>query len=253
MSSRSVKVIGADGKDTGDVELPDVFNSPVRLDVISRAVIAQQSRGFQPQGRNRMAGKRTTAESFGVGRALSRVPRISDPPLSGEGAFAPGTVGGRLAFPPTPLKKLIKQINRKERRLALRSAIAFTASKEAVKERGHRFDDDLDFPLVVSDDLEKYSRTSEAKALMVTLGVWDDIERVQDTVKIRNHKRKHRIGPLIVVSDSRRAGKAFGNLAGVDVVAVKDLNVEALAPGTRPGRLTVWTESAVKELASRAW
>jgi large subunit ribosomal protein L4e len=253
MSSKSVKVIGVDGKDTGDVQLPDVFNNPVRLDVISRAVIAQQSRSFQPQGRNRMAGKRTTAESFGVGRALSRVPRISDPPLSGEGAFAPGTVGGRLAFPPTSLKKLIKQINRKERRLALRSAIAFTASKEAVKERGHRFDDDLDFPLVVSDELEKYSRASEAKALMVTLGVWDDIERVQDTVKIRNHKKKHRIGPLVVVSDSRMAGKAFGNLAGVDVVAVKDLSVEALAPGTRPGRLTIWTESAVKELASRAW
>jgi large subunit ribosomal protein L4e len=253
MSSKSVKVIGVDGKDTGDVQLPDVFNSPVRLDVISRAVIAQQSRSFQPQGRNRMAGKRTTAESFGVGRALSRVPRISDPPLSGEGAFAPGTVGGRLAFPPTSLKKLIKQINRKERRLALRSAIAFTASKEAVKERGHRFDEDLDFPLVVSDELEKYSRASEAKALMITLGVWDDIERVQDTVKIRNHKKKHRIGPLVVVSDSRMAGKAFGNLAGVDVVAVKDLSVEALAPGTRPGRLTIWTESAVKELASRAW
>jgi large subunit ribosomal protein L4e len=253
LDSKSVKVIGVDGKDIGDVQLPEVFNSPVRLDVISRAVIAQQSRSFQPQGRNHMAGKRTTAESFGVGRAMSRVPRISEPPLSGQGAFAPGTVGGRLAFPPTPLKKLIKQINRKERRLALKSAIAFTASKEAVKERGHRFDDDLEFPLVVSDELEKYSRASEARALMMTLGVWDDIERVQDTVKIRNHKKKHRIGPLVVVSDSRMAGKAFGNLAGVDVVAVKDLSVEALAPGTRPGRLTIWTESAVKELTSREW
>jgi len=113
LSSKSVRIIGLDGKEAGDVELPEVFKSPVRLDVISRAVIAQQSRRFQPQGRNRMAGKRTTAESFGVGRALSRVPRISEPPLSGQGAFAPGTVGGRLAFPPTPLKKLIKQINRK--------------------------------------------------------------------------------------------------------------------------------------------
>lgn len=253
MSSKSVRIIGVDGEEAGDVELPEVFKSPIRLDVISRAVIAQQSRRFQPQGRNRMAGKRTTAESFGVGRALSRVPRISEPPLSGQGAFAPGTVGGRLAFPPTPLKKLIKQINRKERRLALSSAIAFTASKEAVKERGHRFDEELDFPLIVSDDIEKYSKASEAKALMTTLGVWDDIEKVQDTVKIRNHKKKHRIGPLVVVSDSRTAGKAFGNLAGVNVVTVKDLSVEDLAPGTRPGRLTIWTESAVKELGSREW
>jgi len=56
-----------------------------------------------------------------------------------------------------------------------------------------------------------------------------------------------------VVSDSRTAGKAFGNLAGVNVVTVKDLSVEDLAPGTRPGRLTIWTESAVKELGSREW
>ncbi len=137
--------------------------------------------------------------------------------------------------------------------MALRSAIAFTASKEAVKERGHRFDDELDFPLVVSDDIEKYSRASEARALLTTLGVWDDIEKVQDTAKIRNHKKKHRIGPLVVVSNSKMAGKAFGNLAGVDVVTVKDLSVEALAPGTRPGRLTIWTEGAVKELANREW
>ncbi len=253
MSAKTVRVIGKNGKQTGDVEVPGVFNTPARFDVIRRAVIAQQSRRFQPQGRNHMAGKRTTAESFGVGRALSRVPRISEPPLSGEGAFAPGTVGGRLAFPPTPLKKVVKRVNRKERQLALRSAIAFTGKKELVKKRGHRFDDELEFPLVVSDDVEHYARASEARSLLATLGVWDDIEKVHDTAKIRNHKKKYRTGPLIVVSDATEAERAFGNIVGVDVVQVKDLSVEDLAPGTLPGRLTVWSESAMKELASRSW
>ncbi|HZD13296.1 MAG TPA: 50S ribosomal protein L4, partial [Candidatus Binatus sp.] len=91
------------------------------------------------------------------------------------------------------------------------------------------------------------------KTLLTTLGVWDDIEKVRDTVKIRNHKRKERIGPLVVVSDSRSAKKAFNNLAGIDLVTVKDLSVEDLAPGTLPGRLTVWTEAAIKALASRDW
>ncbi len=252
-SPRTVKIIGKEGKETGDVDLPEVFNTPVRYDVISRAVIAQQSKSFQPQGRNRMAGKRTTAESFGVGRALSRVPRISEPPLSGEGAFAPGTVGGRLAFPPTPLKKIVKMVNRKERRLALRSAIAVTAKKDLVKKRGHRFDESLEFPVVVSNEVEHYSRASQAKSLLSTLGVWDDVEKVQDTAKVRNHKKKFRVGPLVVVSDSRGAQRAFGNIPGVDVVRVKDLSVEDLAPGTLPGRLTMWTEDAIRELGSRSW
>src|SRR2546427_2740705 len=72
-----------------------------------------------------MAGKRTTAESFGVGRGISRVPRIGGHgPLSGSAAFAPGTVSGRMAFPPVTSKTLVKQINQKEKRLALRAAIA---------------------------------------------------------------------------------------------------------------------------------
>src|SRR5881409_73690 len=118
-----------DGKTAGDVPVPSVFNTPLRLDVISKAVLAEQSHSFQRQGRNPMAGKRTTAEGFGVGRGISRVPRIGGHgPLSGTAAFAPGTVSGRMAFPPVTAKKIAKQINRKERRLALRSAIAATAS-----------------------------------------------------------------------------------------------------------------------------
>nr|NIQ06333.1 50S ribosomal protein L4 [Candidatus Korarchaeota archaeon] len=38
------------------------------------------------------------------------------------------------------------------------------------------------------------------------------------------------------------------NLPGVDIVKVNNLNVELLAPGTHPGRLTVWTSSALEKL-----
>jgi len=34
----------------------------------------------------------------------------------------------------------------------------------------------------------------------------------------------------------------------VDVSTVRDLNVELLAPGTNPGRLTIWTNSSIEAL-----
>src|SRR5215471_10945538 len=148
MSQRTIKIIGSDGKDMGEIPLPTVFSSTLRRDMITKAVVAQQSHRFQPQGRNRMAGKRTTAESFGVGRGISRVPRVGGHgPLSGTAAFAPGTMGGRAAFPPVPWKRTAKSMNRKERRVALDSAIAATGSNDLVRRRGHKFDEDIQLPL----------------------------------------------------------------------------------------------------------
>jgi large subunit ribosomal protein L4e len=254
MSQHSVKIVGVDGKDSGELSLPQVFSTVLRRDIITKAVVAQQSHRFQPQGRNPMAGKRTTAESFGVGRGISRVPRIGGHgPLSGTAAFAPGTMGGRSAFPPVTAKRIAKSINKKERRAALDSAIAATGSKDLVTKRGHKFDEEIELPLVVTDDVEKFTKSSAAKTFLVTLGVWDDIDRVKDSKKIRGKNRKHSVGPLVVVSEYQGAQKAFQNFEGVDVVRLKDLNVESLAPGTQPGRLTIWTESAIKSLSDRSW
>ena len=247
-------VLDVDGKSSGEVPLPRVFKTAVRLDVIRKAAIAQQSHSFQPQGRNLMAGKRTTAESFGVGRGISRVPRIGGHgPLSGSAAFAPGTVSGRMAFPPVTSKTLIKQINQKEKRLALKAAIAATASDEIVRNRGHKFDEDRTLPLVVSNDVENLSKASDAKRFLTSIGVWDDIVRVRKSKRIKSGARVHAVGPLIVVGEDEKARKALRNFEGLDVVKAADLSVEALAPGTHPGRLTVWTESAIKTLAERKW
>ncbi len=254
MGQRNVKIFGADGKTVGDLPLPPVFTALLRRDIITKAVVAQQSHRFQPQGRNPMAGKRTTAESFGVGRGISRVPRVGGHgPLSGTAAFAPGTMGGRMAFPPVISKRTAKSMNRKERRLALDSAIAATGSKDLVRRRGHKFGEDIELPLVVTDEVEKFAKSSEAKTFLAAVGVWEDINRVKESKKIRGKRRKHAVGPLLVVAEYQGAQRAFENFEGVDVVRVKDLNVEALAPGTHPGRLAIWTESAIKSLSDRSW
>ena len=39
--------------------------------------------------------------------------------------------------------------------------------------------------------------------------------------------------------------KAAANIPGVDVVLVKNLNAEMLAPGGKAGRLTLFTKSAL--------
>ena len=250
--ARAAQVFDIEGKPTGEIPLPTVFETRLRLDIIQKASVAQQSHRFQPQGRNLMAGKRTTAEGFGVGRGISRVPRIGGHgPLSGTAAFAPGTVGGRMAFPPVTAKKIAKQINRKERRLALRSAIAATASDEIVRQRGHKFDQERRLPLVVNDEVEKLAKSSQAKHFLSAVGVWDDVLRVRRSKRIKSGRRVHAVGPLIVVGDDKTARKALRNFEGVSVIRADELSVEMLAPGTHPGRLTIWSESAVKKIAEK--
>lgn len=252
--ARTVPIIDLEGKSAGEIVLPPVFGTILRLDVIKKATLAQESNRFQPQGRNPMAGKRTTAEGFGVGRGISRVPRIGGHgPLSGTAAFAPGTVSGRMAFPPVTAKETAKQINRKERRMALRSAIAATASDEIVRKRGHKFDGERQLPLVVTDDAEKLSKSAEAKRFLNSVGVWDDIIRVRRSKKVTGRTRTHAVGPLVVVADDTSATRALRNFEGLSVIRADHLSVEALAPGTRPGRLTIWTESAMKSIAGKKW
>lgn len=253
MARRAAKIFDLTGKPVGKTELPPIFRTPLRPDVIKRAVLAIQSSRFQPQGRNPMAGKRTTAESRGVGLGIARIPRIKG--ARGRAALAPGTVGGRAAHPPVSEKKIVKRIPRKEKRLALFSAIAATASKKTVASRGHSIEDVPQIPLIVVARLEKLRKTKEVEEALIQLGVLSDIYRVRESRKIRAGKGKLRgrkvkqaVGPLMVVAENQGIVKAARNIPGVDVVTVNNLNAEILAPGTHPGRLTVWTTGAIEKL-----
>jgi large subunit ribosomal protein L4e len=253
MVKKVAKVLNLEGKPSGKVDLPPVFATPLRVDVIKRAVLAMQSNRFQPQGRDPMAGKRTSAESRGTGGGIARIPRRKGG--DARAAFAPGTVSGRQGHPPVSEKNIVKKIPRKEKRLALFSAVAATASKEVVASRGHRIEDVLEIPLVVTDDFEGLTKTKEAEEALIRLGLLADIYRAREGVKVRagrgksrGRKMKRTAGPLIVVAVNRGIVEAARNVPGVDVVTVADLNVEMLAPGARPGRLTVWTSSAIERL-----
>jgi large subunit ribosomal protein L4e len=254
-----VSVYSLNGKKTGTVELPKVFEEVIRPDLIKKAVLSSQSARYQPQGRDPFAGKRTSAESWGPGRGVSRVSRVKGSGYSagGRGAFVPQAVGGRLAHPPRAEKRIIKKINAKERKKATESAIAATGIKELVEKRGHVIDKVPEIPLVVSDDLESLKTTKEVKDTFSKLGLSEDLERAKDREvragkgKMRGRKYKKKKSALLVVSDNGGVPRGARNHPGIDVVKAGHLGVEQLAPGTHYGRLVVYTKSAIEDIAER--
>ena len=246
-----IPVLSLEIEKVDEVELPKVFQTPVRHDVIKRAVISQQSKRYQPQGRDPMAGKRTSAESRGTGHGMARVPRLKG---SSRAAFGVSTIGGRMAFPPVSEKNIVKNINKKERRLAIKSGIAASADKELVTKRGHKFSEERQLPIVVDDELESLSKTSDVEQLFESLGILSDVERSNKRKiragrgKMRGRKKKTGKGPLIVVNQDNGIVKAARNLPGVDIIKVSNLNAELLAPGAHPGRLILWGKTAFSSI-----
>lgn len=251
-------------KEIGKKELPKQFNEEIRPDLIKRAVLAARSNKRQRYGAKKEAGKRASVKiskrrrkyrgSYGFG--ISRVPRKilsrRGTRMNWQGAFAPGTVGGRRAHPSKAEKIWTQKINKKERKKAIRSAISSTVSAKLVKKRGHRIPDN--YPFIIESKIESVSKTKEIKDILNKLGLDKELKRVckrkirSGKGKARGRKYVRKKGPLIVVSKECRLVNALENILGVDVAEVKNLNVELLAPGTIPGRLAVWTDKSIEIL-----
>ena len=244
-----------------EVELPSVFETTLRPDVIRRAVLAEQSWKRQPKGVSPLAGRLVSVENWGPGRGAARVPRVkgSRTHSAQRTAFIPQARGGHKAHPPKAEKNIIEKINKKEHLLALKSAIAYTAQKDAVGDRGHRFEDKMEFPIVIESKAESIEKTSDALQLLSNLGLSLELMRIKIGKKVRAGKGKMRgrkykvpVGPLIVVKDKESSLiKAGRNILGTEVIAINELTTELLAPGTYPGRLTIWTEDAIQSLIER--
>jgi len=244
----TVRTLDGDSEEYRDI--PDVFETPLRPDLVRQAVDAAQANRKQDYGSDDYAGLRTPAESFGSGRGSAHVPREG-----GKARRVPQTVGGRRAHPPKTEKDRTKSLNDKTRQLAVRSAIAATADADTVRERGHEFEDGVELPVVVDDEFEDLEKTQEVVDVLETLGLAADIERADETkIKAGQGKargRKYRRPSSILFVTSEEPSRAARNLAGADVATAGEVNAEDLAPGGHPGRLTVWTESAVEEVGDR--
>lgn len=247
------------GSRIGEVELPTIFEVTDREDLVRRVHDIMLTHTKQPQGRDPMAGQRTSARTYNppTGHGVARVPRVkgSRHPRSGQAAGIASVVKGRQAHPPKSQAIPKKNVTTRERRLATSSAIAFTADKARVELRGHDINGVLSIPLIVSDDLEKVIKTRDLRKIFSALGLNNDLERVARNThptsgvsRLRGRTKKVPKGPLIVVGSDKGISNAVNNFNGIDCVTSKDLNILLLAPGGHPGRLTVWTSSAINSL-----
>lgn len=83
-------------------------------------------------------GHQTSAESWGTGRAVARIPRVrgGGTHRSGQGAFGNMCRGGRMFAPTKPWRRWHRRININQKRYALVSAIAASGVPALVMSKG---------------------------------------------------------------------------------------------------------------------
>jgi large subunit ribosomal protein L4e len=258
-----VDVFDLNGKAKEKIELPKVFSEKIREDLIRRAVLVSLSKKRQPYGTDTEAGQRSSAHYHGyrrhrytmMNREMARMPRIhgkAPPFLYFSARNVPQATKGREAHPPKVEKVWELKINKKERRKAIHSALAAVANKEIVLKRGHKFDGEV--PIVVEDGFQEYKKTKDVIEFLKKIGLQKELERISEKKvragigKLRGRKYKRKIGPLFVISEDKGISRAAKNISGTEVVEVKKVGAIQLAPGTMPGRLTIFTKSAIEKL-----
>ncbi|OTF76001.1 60S ribosomal protein L4-A-like protein, partial [Euroglyphus maynei] len=211
----------------------------------------------QPHAVSRDAGHQTSAESWGTGRAVARIPRVrgGGTHRSGQGAFGNMCRGGRMFGPIRVWRRWYRKVNRNQRRYAVVSAIAASGVPAIVMSKGHVVNEVPEFPLVVSDKVQELNKTKQAVEFLKKVNAWSDIERVFRSKhfragkgKMRNRRRVQRLGPVVVYGTDSGLTRAFRNIPGVELMNVEKLNLLRLAPGGHVGRFVIWTESAFRKL-----
>jgi large subunit ribosomal protein L4e len=244
------------------MNLPSQFDERVRPDIVKRAALSIKSKNRQSYGAEEDAGlkhvtrwrnrRRSYRSRKGKGRARSprKIQVARGMQLHGDGAEAPNTRGGRRAHPPKPEKDFEEDINDKERRKGIRSAIAATSDEELVTEH-HNYSGELP---IKAEGLEDIQKTSELKEELEDLGLDEELDRCSEKKvragrgKSRGRKYRRKRGPLVVVAEDEGVIQAGNNIPGVEVSLVDQLNAEKLSMGARPGRLTVWSQKALDKM-----
>ncbi|EDW49094.1 GM16362 [Drosophila sechellia] len=247
--------------------LPAVFKAPIRPDVVNEVHQLLRRNNRQAYAVSELAGHQTSAESWGTGRAVARIPRVrgGGTHRSGQGAFGNMCRGGRMFAPTKTFRRWHRKVNVNQRRYALVSAIAASGVPALVQSKGHVIDGVSEFPLVVSDEVQKVQKTKQAVIFLRRLKIWADIQKrannwllywwctsrsasVLAVVPCATVARIARRGPLVVYDKDEGLRQAFRNIPGIETINVDKLNLLKLAPGGHVGRFVIWTESAFARL-----
>ncbi|PVU93428.1 hypothetical protein BB561_003282 [Smittium simulii] len=239
------------------IPLPSVFTAPIRPDLVEFVHKNMAKNHRQPYAVYKHAGEQTSAESWGTGRAVARIPRVNGGGTSraGQAAFGNMTRGGRMFAPNKVWRKWHVKTNTNQKRYAVASSVAASGVTALVMSRGHRIEKISEVPLVVSNEVESIKKTRDAVALLKALNAYSDVEKVIASKTIRagkgkgrNRRHRQRVGPLVVYANDEGITRAFRNIPGVELSHVSRLNLLQLAPGGHMGRFIIWTQGAFEAL-----
>jgi large subunit ribosomal protein L4e len=234
-----------------------VFTAPIRTDVVQLTYKNVAKNKRQAYAVSEKAGHQTSAESWGTGRAVARIPRVGGggTQRSGQAAFGNMCRGGRMFAPTKTWRKWHVKTNLNQKRFAIVSALAATALPSLVLARGHRIEQVEEIPFVVGDALESITKTKAAVEALKATAAHADVVKVSNSRKLRagrgksrNRRHRQRRGPLIIYNEDKGITRAFRNVPGIEVVNVERLNLLQLAPGGHLGRFVIWTAGAFAKL-----
>jgi large subunit ribosomal protein L4e len=256
----TVSVYQFDSPETASKEsvvLPSVFTTPLRPDLVRYIHTNMAKNTRQAYANKYESGYGYAAASWGTGRAVSRIPRISGSGthIGSAGAFGNMCRGGGMFAPTKTWRRWHRKVNVTQKRHAAATAIAASALPALVMARGHRVDEVAELPLVVSEGAEGISKTKKAVEFLKKLGLEAELEKVLASKKLRsgqgkmrNRRYTMRRGPLVIYKENNGIARAFRAIPGVELCSVDRMNLLQLAPGGTFGRLIVWTAPAFKAL-----
>lgn len=231
----TVTVYDLKGNDVDQAALPEVFTAPIRTDIVQFVHSIQCLNTRQAHAVTSKAGHQTSAESWGTGRAVSRIPRVpgGGTHRAGQGAFGNMCRGGHMFAPTHPWRRWHKKVNRKLRRYAMASAVAGSALPAIVMAKGHEISNVPQIPLVVEDAFESITKTKMVVEVLKALGAYDDVEKSKKSKHLRPGKGKQRNGkwlfkkgPLIIYSQDGGIAAACRKLSGVSSRKVTRLDLK---------------------------
>jgi len=96
------KLFDLKGNETGEIDLPKLFDFPYRPEIIKKAFVNLYSHRFQKQGRYPAAGELVRAETRNTGLRIAPLARAKGEGFSraGQAARVDGVRKGSLAHPP---------------------------------------------------------------------------------------------------------------------------------------------------------
>lgn len=242
-----------------EIELPSVFSYEIREDIAQK--FNEISKVQQPYGPYVEAGKQVSASGkmrhnrrrwrTAYGKGISRVPRKifwrRGDHFYWQGAEVASSRGGRAAHPPKVAHFQVKRkMNQKEAVIAIKSAISGTSNLEMLNKRYETLRQaKLNLPIIISSDILKLKTKELYAFLEKILGeAWKvalkNKELRAGKGKMRGRTYKENAGLLLVIGKDEKL-----RLQGIEIKNLPDLDIADLWP---LGRLTVYSENAIKEL-----